>query len=312
MIEDMRAQLAALSAKLERMKKVDSMLENLQREEQNLAQSEKFLKTVLSKEEADVGRLERTTAASVIYSMLGKRDAKLDKEQQEAYAARLKYDSAARQLDDCKMRMDELRRERESLADCRDQYDKVFAGLQELLRENPDYAERLCALERQRGEAQSQLKELDEAISAGDAAMWQVNSIENSLGSAEGWGTWDLLGGGLISDLAKHSHLDDAQAGAEHLQILLSRFQTELADVYINPQLGAVNVEGFLRFADYFFDGLIADWSVLSHIHDSQASVARVKQQVGDALSKLHTLKSVRAGDKAAVEKQIAELVAKA
>ena len=312
MIEDMRAQLAGLSAKLERGKKIDAMLESLQREQRNLAQSEQFLKTVLFREKADVERLERTTATSIIYAMLGKKDEKLDKEQQEAYAAKLKYDAAARQLDDCKMRIDELRREKESLSDCREQYDTVFAGLQALLRDDPAYADRLCALERQRGEVQNQLRELDEAISAGDAAMWQVRSIEDSLGSAEGWGTWDLLGGGLISDLAKHSHLDDAQAGAEHLQVLLSRFHTELADVYINPQMGAVNVDGFLRFADYFFDGLIADWSVLSRIHESQESVTRVRQQVGDALSKLHTLKAVRAGEKAAVEKQIAELVVKA
>ena len=105
--------------------------------------------------------------------------------------------------------------------------------------------------------------------------MRQIDMIDEKLGRAQGWGTWDMLGGGLISDLAKHSNLDEAQAGAEYLQTLLSRFRTELADVRISAQTGQVNVEGFLRFADYFFDGLIADWTVLSRIHKSRESVSR-------------------------------------
>lgn len=311
-IEKMRAELAGLSAKLERKKKIDSMLRSLRDEEQALVQREQDLKAALSKEEADVARLEKTTASSILYSILGKKDDKMDEEQQEAYAARLKYDASVRQLDDCKMRIDRLLREKSALADCAGQYDRTFSNLRELLRKDPAYAERLCDLERQRGEIAGQLKELEEAVQAGDAAMRQIERIESSLGSAEGWGTWDLLGGGLISDLAKHSHLDEAQAGAEQLQVLLSRFRTELMDVQIGKELGAVNVEGFLRFADYFFDGLIADWSVLSRIHDSQESVRQVRQQVGGALSKLSSIRAARIAEKSAVERQIAQLVANA
>ena len=309
MIEKMRAELAGLSEKLKRREKIGSMLRSLQDEERDLRMRGQNLKTILLKEEADVGRLERTTAASVLYSMLGKKEAKMDNERQEAYAAKLKYDAAIRQLDDCRMRIDGLRRERDSLSDCAGQYDRVFAEVQELLREDPSYAERLCALERRQGEAAGQLKELDEAIRAGEAAMRQIETIEGSLDSAEGWGTLDLFGGGLISDLAKHSHLDEAQNAAEHLQVLLSRFRTELADVSVDPEMGSVSVDGFLRFADYFFDGLIADWSVLSHIHDSQDSVCRIKGQVGDALARLSGIEDVRAAAKAEIEKQISELV---
>jgi hypothetical protein len=244
--------------------------------------------------------------------MLGKIEKKLDKEQREAFAAKLKYDAAVRQLDDCKSRREGLEDENRALSGCAGRYDEVFATLQNLLREDPAYAERHCALERRRGEAAGQLRELDEAIAAGENAMGQIEYISGCLGSAENWGTWDLFGGGLISDMAKHSHLDEAQSGAELLQVLLSRFKTELADVRIDARLGAVNVDGFLRFADYFFDGLIADWSVLNRIRDSQDSVYRVGQQVGDALSKLQTLREVRTAEKDTIEKQIAELVTQA
>lgn len=309
MIEQLRAELSTISEKLERGKKIDSMLQALYAGERELDQHVRDLNAALSKEETDVKRLERTTATSLLFSLLGKKYEKLDKEQQEAYAAKLKYDAAVRQLDDCKSRKQELSRERASLALCSGEYDRIYARLQEQLRADPAYAGRLCELEQQRGVAASQLRELDEAIMAGNAAMEQIQSVEDCLGSAENWGTWDLLGGGLISDMAKHSKLDEAQSGAEHLQVLLSRFHTELADVRIDARLGAVNVDGFLRFADYFFDGLITDWSVLSRIHDSQESVLQVKRQVGDVLSKLSALKTARIAEYAAIERQIAELV---
>lgn len=309
MVNKLRAELAGLSEKIERLKKIDAMLRSLQNEKRELSDRERSLKYALIKEETDVARLEKTTATSVLYSILGKKDARLSKEQQEAYAARLKYDAAVRQLDDCTARMEELARERDALRDCSAQYDRIFSQLKDLLREDPACADRLCVLENRRGAAISQLKELDEAIWAGNAAMNMILSIESSLDSAEGWGTWDLLGGGLISDLAKHSHLDEAQSGAEQLQVLLSRFRTELADVRISPDMGSLNIDGFLRFADYFFDGLIADWSVLNRIHDSQESVYQIKSQVQSALSRLSALKNARLAEKAALDKQIEEFV---
>lgn len=311
MIEDMREMLAGLSAKLERRRKIDIMLQSLFSEEQELARREMDLKTILTKEKVDVRRLERTTATSVLYSFLGKLDIKLNEEQQEATVAKLKYDAAVRQLDDCRMRLDELNRERDTLSDCAEQYNQVFADLKEQLQLDPVYAERLCALERRRGETESQLRELDEAIWAGNNAMNQIDRIEDNLGNAAGWGTFDMLGGGFISDMAKHTSLDAAQEDAEQLQILLSRFRTELADVHISAEMTALNIDGFLRFADYFFDGLFADWAVQNRIHDSQDSVYQVKQQVGGALSKLSSLRSARAAEKEVVEQQIAILVTK-
>lgn len=309
MVEKLRADLAILSAKIQRRMKIDMMLQSLTNEEQELTNREHSLKCVLQKEKADVERLEKTTATSIFYSIINKKDVKLSEEQKEAYAAKLKYDTAVRQLDDCRTRMDELSREKETLYSCSQQYEHVFTQLKELLRDNPAYAERLGTLERQHGIADSQLKELDEAIWAGNAAMNHILCIESSLDSADGWGTWDLLGGGLISDLAKHAHLDDAQSGTEQLQVLLSRFRTELVDVRINAEMDSLNIDGFLRFADYFFDGLIADWSVMNRIHDSQESVSQVKRQVDGALFKLSALKSARITEKAALEKQIEALV---
>ncbi|NLT40627.1 MAG: hypothetical protein GXX89_09245 [Clostridiales bacterium] len=309
MLEELRKELAELSGKLERLRKIDSMLKSLGEEERELRERERELRTAFSKESADVERLEKTTLTSILYTILGKKDEKLDAEQREAAAARLKYDAAVRQLDDCRARIDALRAEKETLSGVSRRYNEVFSQIRSELKHDPDCGDRVCELERRLGEAVSQLREVDEAVSAGGACMRQIDMIDEKLGRAQGWGTWDMLGGGLISDLAKHSNLDEAQAGAEYLQTLLSRFRTELADVRISAQTGQVNVEGFLRFADYFFDGLIADWTVLSRIHKSRESVSRVRSQVSDALSRLRFIRAARENEKAALEKELAALV---
>jgi hypothetical protein len=309
MIDDLRNELSDLAGNLARKDKIQAMLRSLRDEERELVSREYELRAILSKENADVERLAKTSAAALFYSILGKKDKKLEKEQQEAYAAKLKYDALVRQLDDCCSRIELLVAEQESLSGIDKRYVEVLRQLQNDLKSDSRYADKICTFEKAIGENDAQLREIGEAVSAGRSAMSQIENIERSLDSAEGWGTWDLLGGGLVSDLAKHSHMDEAQAGAEHLQVLLSRFKTELADVHITAQTGQVNVDGFLRFADYFFDGLIADWSVLSRIHDSQASVSQVKSQVSSALSRLESLRRTREADKTRLEHELEELV---
>lgn len=71
----------------------------------------------------------------------------------------------------------------------------------------------------------------------------------------------------MLSDMVKHSHLDEAQQRVKYLQVQLRRFKTELTDVTIHADI-QVSIDGFLRFADYFFDGLFADWAVLDKINN--------------------------------------------
>lgn len=309
MLEELRARLNGLSEKIERTKKIDAMLKALQSRESELRKREHDIKSILVREEKDVDRLERTTATSLFYSLFGQRTERLNKEQMEAYAAKLKYDAAVRQLDDCRAQMADLQAEKQSNAGCDGEYRQVFAELRSRLSEDPSSFEKLGALERQRGGAAAQIKELNEALDAGYAVMAQIHTIEDSLRSAENWGTWDLLGGGLLSDIEKHSKLDEAQEQAEQLQLLLSRFHAELADIRIDGQMAALNINGFQRFADFFFDGLIADWSALTHIHESQDSVLRVKRQVSEVLEKLTAMKAGQSAANVALEQEISDLV---
>ena len=54
-------------------------------------------------------------------------------------------------------------------------------------------------------------KEKQEAIVAGQQALRSLRQAQDCLSSARNWGIYDLLGGGLLSSLVKHSRMDKAQ-----------------------------------------------------------------------------------------------------
>ena len=126
------------------------------------------------------------------------------------------------------------------------------------------------------------LIEIREAIDAGERALRSLYVAQEKLKSARGWGIFDMLGGGLITDLVKHSKIEAASQSMEEAKYLLQRFRKELSDVNGNFNL-QLNVGGFLSFADFFFDGLVADYLV-------QSKIAEARSQVDDAIIKVNRI----------------------
>lgn len=116
------------------------------------------------------------------------------------------------------------------------------------------------------------------------------------------------MGGGLIADLAKHSRLDEAQASVEYLQSQLRSFRTELADVTISADF-QVNIDGFLRVADYVFDGIFADWAVLDRINQAQVQVENTRAQICAVLDYLRQMTNQAEQDGAGLRQEIERLV---
>ena len=70
-----------------------------------------------------------------------------------------------------------------------------------------------------------------------------------------------------------------------------------------------VNIDGFLRVADYLFDGLFADWAVLDQIHQSQDQVQNTRSQICSVLNYLQTLMDQTAAEKTRLQQEIERLV---
>lgn len=282
--------LRQLRAQIERKRQLESLVRDLRCQRENLTPRVRALERTMQMEQADVDRLEGHSLAAFFYGVIGKMDEKLTQEKREAYAARVKYDAAARELADLEAELQDREAELRQLSGCEARYQQALRDQAETLKAaGGAVSAELLKLEERLVYLESQSRELREAVSAGEAALSTADAILSSLNSAEGWATWDLFGGGLLSDLAKHSHLDEAQQMVERLQVQLRRFKTELADVTIQTEL-QVRIDGFLRFADYFFDGLFADWAVLKRIEQSLDQVDQTRNQIQLVLSRLDAL----------------------
>lgn len=275
-----------------RLRKIDSMLQQLKIEEVDIGRHRCELEKIVAKENEDVSKLEHTSLASLFHSVLGKLDEQMAKEQKEALAARLKYDQVAKDLADVQARIAELCAERAHYLHCPQEFEELYSQKKgELLQENGESARHILELADAENRARINLQEISQAIAAGQEALDSLERVEHSLDSAGGWGTLDLLGGGLLTDLVKHSHIDEAQIETENTQRLLRRFKTELADIQIGVDI-VIETGGFAKFADFFLDGLIADWFMQSRIRQSQDSVCGVRSEVEDILRRLVKLKN--------------------
>lgn len=126
-------------------------------------------------------------------------------------------------------------------------------------------------------------KEVTEAIYACDNALNYLNNANRYLSSAGNWGVLDLLGGGFISTVAKHTKMEDAQRELTSAKYAVQALKKELMDVDRVTNID-INVGDFLTFADIFFDGFVADWLVQSKIRDAQ-------RQVNDAITQITSIR---------------------
>ena len=127
-------------------------------------------------------------------------------------------------------------------------------------------------------------RERQEAIDAGERALDSLYGVRKELESAGNWGLLDMFGGGMFTTFVKHSKMNDAQRYMERAKRDLAAFSRELADV---SETLNINSGDFLTFADYFFDGFVADMMVQSRIRDAQRQVDDAIYRVESILSRL-------------------------
>ena len=304
--------LKSLQEKSARYRQLSAMLNELRNQENDLKARVCQLEKIKLNEQADVDKLEKGSLASFFYNVIGKMDEQLTKEREEAYAVKVKYDTAAAELKGIEIDISRYERELAGLDGCEEEYLSVMREKSNAVKAAGGIqAEEILKTEERIAFLESQKKELQEAIWAGNSAKITADKVLNSLNSAEGWGTWDLLGGGLLADMAKHSHLDEAQSAIEHLQSQLRQFKTELADVTVNADF-QVNIDGFLRFADYFFDGLFADWAVMDKISQAKNQVYSTKSQIDNVLLRLNNMLNTAEQEKTKLHNKLNTLITEA
>ena len=286
-MRDYQRELDALRERMAQRREDQTVLERLRLQEVDCRREVETRTARLGKEERDVEKLEKLTISSMLASLRGSKDEDIDRERAEACAARLRLREAERQLAQVREEiLDRQRRIAES-KNCEAEYEALLREKEaELRKTDPALAEKLADLERRELEWTARRKELREAEEAGRQVLFQLNGALGHLEDAEGWGTWDVFGGGLVSDLMKYSRLDDAQQQLTGVASALRRYRAELSDVARTVEAN-IKPDDFTQTMDIWFDNIFSDWAVLDRIRQSREQMQELKNRVRDIQNSL-------------------------
>lgn len=307
------SELQRLQSEIMEKQRTDAKLSDLFLQQSDLEKRTDELEKIMRKEQDDVDRLNGRSLTAFFYRATGKMGEKLTKEEAEAYAAAVKYDAAKNELQAVNNDIEYCQRRLSELQDCEQQYEKVLKEKTEQIKQSgvPE-AGRIMQIENEIAFLENQQKEIQEAINAGNQAFYIAQKILEDLNSAKNWSTFDLMGGGLIADMAKYDKLNKVQDQIQDLQNALRGFRTELADVTerISGNL-YVEIEDFLHFADYFFDGLFTDWMVYDKINDSRNRTMQTSDQIQKILGQLNEMDNDLCSKKDNLKEELKQTVLK-
>ncbi len=269
----MEKDIERLKYRLNRIEKIKKYLPAYEKKLSEIQQKKIIAEENLEKENKDVEKLKRISFTSFVAYLQKNKEDCLAKEEQEALQAAFQL----RQLEEDEkvllQKIEDMKKELKNEKSIRKELEEL--ELKETASHSP-YGEELFIQRDKIRKLSIHLKEIAEAIHAGNQVLDLLNQALSSLESAQSWGLFDIVGGGFISTMAKHSHLDTAQEHLAQLKLYMDKFRKEVADVK-TIKIDDVKLSGGLTFADYAFDNMFMDLFIQSKISSS-------KDQVKDAI----------------------------
>ena len=134
------------------------------------------------------------------------------------------------------------------------------------------------------------IAQVNQALNLTNQLIAELDQAERSLSSARNWGFLDVLGGGLITDLIKHSKLNNAKSSMDRVNYLLQELRRALGGISMAGDY-SMNVGGFETFADFFFDSGIVDVYMTAKIMSSLNEVRNLKNRCYELRSRLSNIR---------------------
>lgn len=286
-IQDER--LNILKEKIRTHNKLSSELKDLEQRQTRKEQSQIESKEILDKEEKEFNNINELSINSIFYSLIGKKEEKLEKERQEFLLAKLNFDTLKEEIDLIVQRKKEILNDIIDIEDISNEYKKLLRDKEQfLISLNNSRSNEIQVVKDKISNVEFQKKEINQAIRATIPVLEKLEQIYSKLNSAENWGAFDLLGSGLLATAIKHSKIDDAKSLISKTQFDIDNLINELNDVDINFNIkNTINIDGFYTFSDFFFDGLIFDFIVQEKISKSKNHIKLIKTNVSRLKSQL-------------------------
>lgn len=237
-------------------------------------------------EQRDVDKLEDLSWASVWAKARGRHDTDLAREKAEADAARYTAATEQRRAEAAAAAVRDLEQRLAALGDVDAAYVAALADKERWITEHPDLngpaAARIADIAAELGTLAAREREVEEARRAGTEAERLLAAAAGLLDSAAGWATWDVMGGGMLTDMAKHNKMNEAQYQLEDADRALKAFNRELADVsdVAGGTTDGLKMDGFSYTFDVWFDNIFSDMAVSRRINDTRDRLGATRKQL--------------------------------
>ncbi|MBR5645318.1 MAG: hypothetical protein IKX23_01600 [Treponema sp.] len=118
-----------------------------------------------------------------------------------------------------------------------------------------------------------------------------LKEAEKKLKSARTWGFFDIMGGGFVTNVVKHSKINKARELMDRANYLLGSLNQSLKQMNV-PEGCGINIGTFATFADFVFDGFLADAYMSHKIYNNIHSVRELKSRLETVRSQLSSYSS--------------------
>lgn len=287
-MEDINKRIEDVKDKMARISELESDVKKLTNQMKALIPKRDMEYHSMKEQENTLKKLQGFSVSGFLHSLRGSKLERLDECKNQYDTSRASYNRLCKEIDELTNRIIELNGHISLGEGLIKEYAALLKEKERLILSSAHNGAQneLTSIENQKKMLQDAIKEINEAISAGKQLLIGLERVKKHLDSAGNWGVADMLGGGMLVTMAKHSKISDAKQEVNRVQVLLRNFQRELQDlggkIDINLEIGS-----FLTFADYFFDGLFADWAVQSKINDAKNKVSSAIGSVSHIVTRL-------------------------
>lgn len=139
---------------------------------------------------------------------------------------------------------------------------------------------------------QQKLKEVREAIDAGNRVRSFLHEARTEMDSAASFGFADMMGLDLIGGIGKHMKIGKAKMRIQDAQDAMIRFRKEVIDIHEVFDL-RIDIGEFMGFADMLIDGLgglFLDYMVQRRIDEGRREIDNALWKMNSAIEKLTEL----------------------
>ena len=314
---DYAAAIAELEEQVRRKKHLQTTLVYFEADAARLFDVAEKRRTDWALEVSDMERLQRLSPAVLLYTLTGRKEKMLAREEAEALAAAALYETAKSQWEYAERRAREIRAELRSLGNCERRLAEMVEEAKEHRRkQDAAFSEALAAEEARLRGLDYELTQLSEALDRGERARGIIQGIQNQLNQAHDLSVKDTFPiyhstRDYLRDHAKYDHLDTAQALLDRLGQYLQEFAAELKDVELDLTDIPVSVEigGGTRVVDLYLDNLFTDLAVRRRIEGSLSEMDTISERISPILEQLSAMKQAKIEERAAVEADMRRLL---